>query len=382
MCFKRHPDGRWGLEPQRWPDGRSDFWRPLDEQDKPWLLRGQDHGTQVVLLGQHERHDTTQAPESVTDGPPAMDHPLPQRPLPAPPRRRSRCSSASSTTATSPDSCSTSTASSTTSSDTPSPQVSCELSDAIAHWWVLDDDHRARRREATLWASTGHAAAVHGDELYDVLPQTRGGYGRLQDFGIRFGYERVVLHLQPQVQAGRLECNTARTLLLLDHEPLPWARWGEEFTAAMPDEIRQLQERAASADGIPRQKAIRSRVSAIMPLYRLSRYRPTRPPRQPSPPGRARTAPRDGRVGRAVDADPGARHTRRPRTRCTALADAESAPRRGRRASPRQTDADGPSGPTRLWICPTSRGSPHATAPERRATSRTRPPATTPAATS
>ena len=116
---------------------------------------------------------------------------------------------------------------------------------------------------------------MHGDELYDILPQTRGGYGRLQDFGIRFGYERVVLHLQPQVEVRRLQCNTARTLLLLDHEPLPWARWGEEFTAAMPDEIRQLQERAATADGVPREQAIRNRVSAIMPLYRLSRYRPT-----------------------------------------------------------------------------------------------------------
>jgi hypothetical protein len=41
------------------------------------------------------------------------------------------------------------------------------------------------------WASTGHAAAVVGDDLYEILPQTRGGYGRLQDFGIRFGYERV-----------------------------------------------------------------------------------------------------------------------------------------------------------------------------------------------
>jgi Histidine kinase-, DNA gyrase B-, and HSP90-like ATPase len=66
--FKRHPDGRWGLEPQRWTDGRSDFWRPLDEHEKPWLLRGHDHGTQVVLLGRQERHDTTQPPESVTDG--------------------------------------------------------------------------------------------------------------------------------------------------------------------------------------------------------------------------------------------------------------------------------------------------------------------------
>jgi hypothetical protein len=67
VCFKRHPDGRWGLEPQRWPDGHTDYWRGLSEADKPWFLRGQEHGTQVVLLGEHERHDTTQAPASVTD---------------------------------------------------------------------------------------------------------------------------------------------------------------------------------------------------------------------------------------------------------------------------------------------------------------------------
>jgi len=155
-----------------------------------------------------------------------------------------------------------------------------ELGDALAYWWVLDDDHRARRREATIWGSTGHVAAVHGDELYGILPQTRGGYGRLQDFGIRFGYERVVLHLQPQVEVKRLQCNTARTLLLLDHEPLPWARWGEEFTASMPAEIRQLQERAASTDMVPRREAIRNRVNAILPLYQLSGYHPTPPPRQ------------------------------------------------------------------------------------------------------
>ena len=278
-CFKRDPDGRWGLEPQRWENGHTDFWRPLDEQDKPWLLRGQDHGTQVVLLGQHERHDTTQAPGSVTDTrrhwitrylnarflhlpaevevlvreqssrqePGHLHHLLGEQ------HHLERHSIASGVV---------------------------QLGDALAYWWVLDDDHRARRREATIWGSTGHVAAVHGDELYDILPQTRGGYGRLQDFGIRFGYERVVLHLQPQVEVRRLQCNTARTLLLLDHEPLPWARWGEEFTASMPAEIRQLQERAASTDMVPRREAIRNRVNAILPLYQLSSYRPTPPPRQ------------------------------------------------------------------------------------------------------
>jgi hypothetical protein len=234
-----------------------------------------------VLLGQHERHDTTQAPNSVGDGrrkwiarylngrfirlPPEVELLAPEdhgrsergqlRRIHGEQYHLERHAVAAGAVG---------------------------LSDAIAHWWVLDDDHRARRREAALWASTGHAAAVFGDELYDVLPQTRGGYGRLQDFGIRFGYDRVVLHLQPHVHASRLQCNTARTLLLLDHEPLPWARWGEEFAAALPDEIRELQERAANADCFPRREAIRNRISAIMPLYRLSRYRPTQPPRRPS----------------------------------------------------------------------------------------------------
>ena len=164
-----------------------------------------------------------------------------------------------------------------------------ELSDATAYWWVLDEDHRGRRREAAAWVSTGHAAAVLDDELYELLPQTRGGYNRLQDFGIRFGYERVVIYLQPTVQPGRLEANIARTLLLIDHEPLPWARWGEEFAAAMPAEILRLQEHAAVADSVPRQDAIRGRVTPLLGLYRLSRYRPprdidTHPSATPTPP--------------------------------------------------------------------------------------------------
>ena len=74
-------------------------------------------------------------------------------------------------------------------------------------------------------------------------------------------------------------------MLLLDHEQLPWSRWGEQFAAAMPDQLRRLQETAASADGIPRREAIRNRVSSILPLYQLSRYRPpAQPPRQSSTP--------------------------------------------------------------------------------------------------
>jgi hypothetical protein len=307
--FKRHPDGRWGLQPQPWPDGHHDYWRSLGEPDKPWLLRGQDHGTQVVLLGRDERDDTTQAPESVTD---ARQHWI-TRSLNSRFRQfpegievlvRDHHGRGQPGQLTRVDGERAHVERRAVAGGT------VELSDAVAGWWVLDDDHRARRREAGSWTSSSHVVAVHGDELYDLLAPTRGGYGRLQDFGVRFGYERVVIHLQPHVKADRLQATTARTLLLLDHQPLPWTRWGEEFAAAMPDEIRRLQEHAASTHGTSRQEAIRSRVASIMPLYRLSRYRPTPAPR-PSPatgdgddpPTRTRRAKRAAAAPSTKDAD-------------------------------------------------------------------------------
>jgi len=144
------------------------------------------------------------------------------------------------------------------------------------------------------------------------------------DFAIRFGYERVVLYVEPQVEPGRLEANTARTLLLLDHEPLPWTRWGEEFAANMPNEILRLQERAASADGTPRQEAIRGRVTPLLPLYRLSRYRPAQRTRSTSPNNSAATseqpaetatsttldAPAPATLGSAAENDAASTHER------------------------------------------------------------------------
>jgi hypothetical protein len=280
--FKRDPNGRWGLEPQDWRDGRREFWRPLGESEKPWVLRGRAHGTQVVLLGQHERDDTTRAPTSVSEARQRwVTRYLNTHFLRLPERVELLVR------------------------DTPHRNVwrdaselerilgqlhhlerraiaagVVELSDARAHWWVLAEDHRARRRHPATWTSTGHVAALRENELYDTLPQTRGGYQRLHEFGIRFGYERVVLYLEPEA-SDRLETNTARTLLLLDHEPLPWPRWEEEFRAAMPAELRRLQERLADSDDGSRRDAIRERLAAHLPLYRISRYRAPRLPGSP-----------------------------------------------------------------------------------------------------
>ncbi len=308
VCFKRRPDGRWGLEPQSTSDGQSDFWRPLSEVDKPWLLRGRSHGTQVVLLGAQERQDTTQPPASVTEGrrqwisrylttrfltfPADVEvlvrqqaGPRPDWGAPGPLQQlygqRHHLEAHAQTGGV------------------------VELSDALAHWWVLDEP-RSRRRDAATWTATGHAAAMLGEELYDLLAQTRGGYGRLQDFGVRFGYERVVIYIEYH-GPGMLESNTARTLLLLDHQPLPWSRWGEEFASLMPQEILALQERVAGVDGTPRSEAISSRVAHLLPLYSLSEYRPPRPPANPSTEGRPSPSTNEGAtsLSPAQDAPPG-----------------------------------------------------------------------------
>ena len=379
VCFKRHPDGRWGLEPQRWPDGRTDFWRPLGEQDKPWLLRGQDHGTQVVLLGHHERDDTTRAPQSVSD---TRRHWIPRylnsrfRQFPDGIEVLVR------------DHHDRGKPGQLTRVEGERPHVErravcggiVEISDAVACWWVLDEDHRARRREAGAWTSSGHIVTVHGDELYDLLAQTRGGYGRLQDFGVRFGYERVVIHLQPQLEPHRLQANTARTTLLLDHEPLPWTRWGDEFAAAMPDEIRQLQEHAANADCVPRRK--RSADASPRSCRSTDSADTGQPNRHGNhPPSRRASAPA---MSPPAIRRPGPKRTapRRPQNRRTPLR-TETRPTTGRTVSrPPTTPIPIPMPSPALSISPTSPGSPPATAPEHRVTSRTRPPDTTPAATS
>ena len=36
VCFKRDPKGHWGLEPQRWADGRGKFWRPPEDAACGW----------------------------------------------------------------------------------------------------------------------------------------------------------------------------------------------------------------------------------------------------------------------------------------------------------------------------------------------------------
>jgi hypothetical protein len=150
------------------------------------------------------------------------------------------------------------------------------LTNGNAHWWILKNE-KALTQNSGYIASSGHSAALYQDELYE-LATGRAGVARLQLFGIIFGYQRVVLYLEPASDdaAADLTTNTARTQLIFKGDQLPWAEWAAEFRENKPKEIEALEE-AVSA-GTPRsdhRQAIRERLRQIRELLRPSRYRPT-----------------------------------------------------------------------------------------------------------
>ena len=149
-----------------------------------------------------------------------------------------------------------------------------ELADALAHWWTLKDEP-ALTQKASFAASSGHVAALFQDELYEMV-MGRTGVARLQHFGVIFGTNRVVVYVEPLKDSeGTIESNTARTHLLRNNEPLPWAQWAEEFRALMPDEIKVLMEEVAAGISYSDYgQSIRRRLNPIVDLFELSRYRP------------------------------------------------------------------------------------------------------------
>jgi hypothetical protein len=96
----------------------------------------------------------------------------------------------------------------------------------------------------------------------------------LQQFGIVFGTNRVILYVKPIEED--VVSNTSRTMLMIDREPLPWARWAEEFREKIPQEIKALMEEICSTEhDRDNEKSIRERLKPLMHLYKVDRYRVT-----------------------------------------------------------------------------------------------------------
>jgi hypothetical protein len=268
QIWKDPATGKYGLKPQDLGGGRYDYWAPVDPKWKPEDIR--DHGTAVIFLGRSFSENTTVTPSGVMGGKRWIQRYLNGRffRLPADsslhvhegwelPKGHKhnfyravdglevrlnelKCASGS-----------------------------VPLTDATAHWWILKEGEDTN---AGHFPTPGICAALWQGELYDMA-ESRAGNGRLQQFGIIFGLNRVAVIVQPDASLGELISNTARTQLLHNNESLPWTDWAAEFREKMPSEIVALMEevgkKSATSD---HRQSIRDRLREMGDLFRFSRY--------------------------------------------------------------------------------------------------------------
>lgn len=146
------------------------------------------------------------------------------------------------------------------------------LDDALVHWWILEEDSSGR--SGTLAPKSGHIAALYQGEVYEM--KTLGqGTQRLQMFGVKYGYDRVVLYVEPHAGLGELLApDLMRTRLKMGGHDLDWSHYGAQFRAEMPAEIRELQEKilARSLDRDHR-GVIEKRIQELWRLYKPRAFR-------------------------------------------------------------------------------------------------------------
>ena len=185
-----------------------------------------------------------------------------------------------------------------------------ELTDCRVHWWILDDSDK--RRKTSELPNNGHFGALYQGELYEMITG-RGGTARLQQFGVLFGTDRVVLYVEPRNGAERaLSANTARTQLLLNGAPLPYAEWAHEFREKMPQEIRDHMDAViAGTTGADHSQTIMERLKNYVKLFRLSRYRTRR--RRPAASPASASTPAAAPPARATATDASATASRASR---------------------------------------------------------------------
>ena len=265
--------GDYGLRQLQRPDGTFGHWAAIsdDKEIKPEIIQG--HGTKVVLHGTLPDSNTMAAPEGAPSPSRWVTRYLNARYFRFPEGITVRCREGWEFDRSDKDRNVLRTVAGQQKYLESHAQSSgkVKLSNALVRWWILKDEP-ALTQNSGFVASSGHCAALWKDELYEMT-SGRGNTAMLQGFGIIFGYQRVVLYVEPF--ADGLTSNTARTVLLINNKPLPWPDWQEEFREQMPIEIVKLMEAVAAASAkSDHANSIRERLKQIEELFKFSRYRP------------------------------------------------------------------------------------------------------------
>jgi hypothetical protein len=258
---------------KRWPQNGGEFWCKVSDDLKPKQI--QNHGTMVTLLGDSDDHNTMNPPAGT---------PMPSRwvlrylnsryfrfPSGVVVSAREGWEKDYSSKHNFLREVHGQGAWLNANSDK---SGSVALTGATAWWWIVKPGVDTNSGHT---APVPHVAALYKDELYEMVT-SRAAIGRLQAFGIIFGYDRVVLYIEPLSDAEHvLTSNTARTQLLLEGDALPWSDWASEFRENMPDELVLLQQEiGAKAGEQDYKKAIQERLKQIRDLLRFKRFRPSK----------------------------------------------------------------------------------------------------------
>ena len=273
--LRHKEEGQYGLKQWQHSDGSFAHYLPLEDDVRPEHI--ENHGTKVVLLGMEHDANTMQAPVGAPSPSRWISKYLNTRFFSFPANVAVKAREGWEYSRTDKDRnylrSLTGQGPYLTQHSVTSGEVA--LDGAAARWWILKDEPAITNNSGFV-ESAGHTAALYQNELYE-LATARAGMSRLQQFGVTFGYRFVVVYAEPVAGTDRLvTTNTARTSLLINNEPLPWADWAAEFREKLPDQIARLvAEKAAGAADTDHQKAIRERLKDIIDLLRLSRYRVT-----------------------------------------------------------------------------------------------------------
>jgi hypothetical protein len=144
------------------------------------------------------------------------------------------------------------------------------ISDATIHWYILPED---KIEQSDIWECTAHIGAVFQDELYEMRVG-RNSLGRIREFGLVFGSDRVVIYAEPNSRKLDVAANIARSGLLVRGEELPWTRWASEFRADLPQELKDLMDQiVSSSETRDHRDAIKRRLREIRELMRITRYK-------------------------------------------------------------------------------------------------------------
>lgn len=270
---KNEDEGQYGLQQYEREDGSFGHYLEIDDDVKPKQVG--KHGTKVILLGRSD-DDDTMTPPTVAASPSRWiakylntryfrfpdDITVQAREGWTYPREDSARNKLR-----------TITGQEKYLNDHAASSGTVRLTNATALWWILEDT-KALGQDSNYYASSGHTAALYKNELYESTVG-RAATARLQNFGVVFGHRLAVIYVQPDESKDyELTTNTARTHILIDNESLQWHEWAIDFRENMPDEIRQLIEEKAAASKGDHKDAIRDRLTPLLDLFKLSRYRP------------------------------------------------------------------------------------------------------------